>query len=126
MRLKNCDHALFVSGIKFSNMPLLRKQMPVGYIFNGCAWPNPYSEQLESFQFQSSKSNERKTPNALFVVGSNDRINPPEGALRVKDALDKGGIHVEECNHEGGHAVPVKNDQALQEITAWISKILLL
>jgi len=98
---------------------------PLGYILNGCAWPNPYTEQLESFRYQMEKDNTCNTnaPSVLFVIGSNDSINPPESAMRVRTALQKGDLDVDSCHHDGGHAVPVKDAAALNEIMQWITNI---
>ena len=105
----------------------------LGFILNGNAWPNPYSENLENHQHQNeeeeiSKSEEghihseyeSRSPQVLFVVGESDKINPPKGALRVRDAMERGGLQVNTCHHPGGHAVPIEDDKALQEMVDWI------
>eukprot|EP01083_Nonionella_stella_P285081 970460_1 len=116
---------------------------PLGFILNGNAWPNPYSETLEHYQYQSSdqessssivdgensecksqSQSQSKSPQVLFVVGESDKINPPEGAIRVRDAMARGGLHVNTCYHPGGHAVPVKDEKALGEMVDWIHKII--
>ena len=56
----------------------------------------------------------------LFVIGKRDNVNPPEGAERVREALINGGIEVESCYHDGGHAVPVNDAAAADKIVDWI------
>ena len=113
-----------------------RKAYPMlGYVLNGCAWPNPYSIQLESYQYLDQHpyphlhENENETgsqslcelPKSLFVIGHRDKINPPEGAERVRDALIRGGLKgVETCYHPGGHSIPVQDQVALETIARWI------
>ena len=90
-----------------------------GFILNGCALPNPYTEQLHSFQ--STKLSGNGIPSkALFIIGEADSINPPEGAKQVRDCLEKGGMVVDTVYHDGGHAVPVRNEAAVEEIVDWI------
>eukprot|EP00551_Chaetoceros_affinis_P009684 CAMPEP_0203677100 /NCGR_PEP_ID=MMETSP0090-20130426/27038_1 /ASSEMBLY_ACC=CAM_ASM_001088 /TAXON_ID=426623 /ORGANISM="Chaetoceros affinis, Strain CCMP159" /LENGTH=319 /DNA_ID=CAMNT_0050543889 /DNA_START=171 /DNA_END=1130 /DNA_ORIENTATION=+ len=123
---------------------------PIGYIFNGCAWPNPYTDAMTNYKNESSKNdgheidtNKGKTkknkinkqPNMLFIIGERDRINPPEGAIRVRDALSKGDIDamdrvtknlktIETCYHPAGHAVPVSNTDALNTMTEWVFRVI--
>ena len=100
-----------------------------GYIFNGCAWPNPFTDEMERFQYENlSTKEQQKEPQVLFVVGEKDRINPPEGAIRVRDTLLRGGMKeemVETLTHPGGHAVPVKNIDALEKMTNWIMNVVM-
>ncbi len=104
--------------------------LPLGYILNGCAWPNPFSNQLESFQYQSSNQNDveislsnsvARKPKLLFIIGRQDGINPPEGAELVRDTLINGGMEADTVYHPGGHGVPVKDDIAVKQIIQWIS-----
>lgn len=88
----------------------------VGYIFNGVAWPNPYTQKLESL---SSTSLERVR--ILLIVGQQDRINPPEQALRLQDALTQAGADVQRLDHPGGHAIPTEED-VVAKVRSWISR----
>jgi len=95
------------------------KGKPIGYILNGCAWPNPFSSDLKEFKFD--KGIYDIEPKVLFVIGDRDKINPPEGAIRVREALMKGGMsHVATCNHPGGHSVPVSHTESLTQMTDWV------
>ncbi len=112
-----------------SPLNLFQYESIKGYMLNGCAWPNPFTDQLTSFQYhhheQQEDSNDH-SPQLLFVIGERDKINPPEGAERVKEALDKGGLHdcISTCYHPGGHSVPVKNENALNEMSNWFIDLL--
>lgn len=102
------------------------REQPMGYIFNGNAWPNPYTEQVESFTYKdvyASSGRTRRAPKALFVIGERDKVNPPEGAERVREAFMNGGIEVESCYHDGGHAVPVNDAAAAGKIVDWIADL---
>ena len=94
-------------------------QKPMAFIFNGCALPNPYKEELVNIQLSPEVRNEPSK--ALFVVGRNDQINPPDGAEHVRDCLEKSGmIRVKTISHPNGHAVPVRDQRALNGIVDWI------
>ena len=97
---------------------------PLGYILNGCAWPNPYTDQLESYSYSPDAKQDSAgsgcKPKALFIIGENDAINPPEGAKRVRDILKKGGLEVDTFHHGGGHSVPVQDGLDVHEIATWI------
>lgn len=86
------------------------------FLLNGAAWPNPFTTELEDFRVD----NDYPSVKAAFVIGSNDRINPPEGALRVLDRFQKGGISVDIIEHDGGHAVPVDEESVVMEMIKWI------
>lgn len=100
-----------------------------GYILNGAAWPNPFDDQMNKFceekEYMSSSSSLNQSK-ILFIIGDADTINPPESAIKVRNALEHNGsgfkkhIHVDTIHHSGGHAVPVKDEMALQSITDWI------
>ena len=95
-------------------------QKPMAFIFNGCALPNPFKEELVNIQLSPEVRNESSSK-ALFVIGSNDQINPPDGAELVRDCLHKGGmIRVKTISHPNGHAVPVRDQKALNGIVDWI------
>lgn len=111
------------------------KNYPLGLVFNGCAIPNPFLDQLESYQYdkstKSTKTGEKSTsvdayadthkPQLFFMIGEKDQINPPDGAEFVRDALMKGGlVDAESCYHAGGHAVPVKDEASVQTLVDWM------
>ena len=98
-----------------SSLPIIRG----GYIWNGAAWPNPFNDQLESL---AASTKQQKDQNGLMIVGDNDDINPPEGALRVRDLLTNIGMEISTVHHNGGHSVPVSDDVALQSIITWMLK----
>jgi predicted esterase len=88
----------------------------VGYILNGVAWPNPYTAQLASLQVSGH-------PRVLLITGVNDKINPPEQAFRVKEALKKAGCNITVLLHPSGHAMPMPKtceDDAWDKIELWI------
>ena len=111
---------------------------PIGYILNGCAWPNPFTDQLESFQYPCcitdtmrnkddnyDANNNTILPQILFVIGRNDTINPADSAESVRDLFihNNGGLlrdSIETIYHPGGHSVPVYNEKAVTEIVQWI------
>mmetsp|Transcript_13261 Transcript_13261/g.18378 ORF Transcript_13261/g.18378 Transcript_13261/m.18378 type:complete len:124 (-) Transcript_13261:104-475(-) len=83
-------------------------------ILNGCAWPKPFEEQLESYRDRMNRqksvveegndSLEKESPMLLHVVGATDTVNPPEQGRRVCNSFG------EDCSelfeHELGHVVP--------------------
>jgi predicted esterase len=88
----------------------------VGYILNGVAWPNPYAAQVESLQVFGN-------PRVLLITGVNDKINPPEQASRVEEALKKAGCNITVLLHPGGHAMPMPKtceDDAWDKLALWI------
>ena len=87
------------------------------YIFNGAAIPHPFKDDLTDVQPPPEVT---KKSEALFVVGHDDQINPPEGALHVRDCLEKGGMKVGTLFHSGGHSVPVREKEALNGMVEWI------
>mmetsp|Transcript_52010 Transcript_52010/g.156091 ORF Transcript_52010/g.156091 Transcript_52010/m.156091 type:complete len:334 (-) Transcript_52010:382-1383(-) len=99
---------------------------PKGRIFvlNGAAWPNPFSSSLSSFRWAGDGDNddEGSPPRCLFMIGSSDGINPPEGARRVQEALSDAGLLVETIDHAGGHSVPVRDKEALTRLVDWMAK----
>ena len=99
----------------------LAQNQSVGYVLNGAAWPNPYSDEMRSFFPE-----EVTAPcQALFVIGDSDTINPPEGARRVRDALGaRDDLIVDTCSHPGGHSVPVSDRDTLVKITDWMLEVL--
>ncbi len=122
---------------------------PLGYIFNGCAWPNPFSAAMMDYRYEhehehdddddnnDSNNGSNRQPQMLFIIGEKDRINPPEGATRVRDALSKGlgsiiggtdtddndNSAIETCYHPAGHAVPVSNKDALNRMVKWVLRV---
>lgn len=87
----------------------------LGYILNGVAWPNPYTDQLEALRVNAPQ------PRVLIIVGDRDQINRPEQAARVAAALRKAGCFVTTLPHPGGHAVPVNRDETWEAIRTWLS-----
>lgn len=92
------------------------KHPRLGYVLNGGAWPNPYTSELESLSESS------KDCRVLLVVGNNDKINPPAQQERVQKSLETAGCDVSVIRHDGGHAVPIKNGQAVERIMAWVAQ----
>ncbi len=101
---------------------------PTGYILNGVAWPNPYSNSLKCLANQRLETiNDSSAPRILFTMGENDNINPIESAMQVHDTYQKAQFNVSIVNHDGGHSVPVGRDndsvRALEEVADWIVHI---
>ncbi len=93
------------------------------FVINGVAWPNPYGTKLDSMELgkSTSKSSDgTESLCALFVIGEADTMNPPESAIRVRDAFMRAGAKVETLSHPGGHSVPSGNDDAVARMTAWM------
>lgn len=86
-----------------------------GYILNGVAWPNPYTESLEQLS-----SNALTDVHVLIIVGKQDRINPLEQALRVRDALTNAGAKVTLLEHPHGHSVPTRPDGTFDRVADWL------
>jgi len=119
--------ALFArsSGIKQNS-----RKRPLGCILNGVAWPNPFSSHLEAMMHENASSstttdicNVPLFPKVLFVIGESDEMNPPEGAIRVREAIKKCNVAVETVSHSGGHSVPVGDSIAMERISAWIMQV---
>jgi predicted esterase len=105
----------------------------LGYILNGVAWPNPFTQQLESLRLvrsppptathASSKNNR-----VLILIGRADSINPPQQAFRVQQALQAAGFDVTVMEHDGGHAVPIPSktrhntNETMRQIMDWIAQ----
>jgi len=111
-----------------ANKDLTKTNTPPTLILNGVAWPNPYVTQLNSLKHCHKPVREQQDSltlgdgtRALFIIGENDDINPPEGAMQVREALQNAGIEVSSIFHPGGHSLPTKNVQAIQSIAQWIS-----
>ena len=112
--------AILLAALLATNRIDTVSQKPIAFIFNGCALPNPFKEELVNIQLSPEVRNESSSK-ALFVIGSNDQINPPDGAELVRDCLHKGGmIRVKTISHPNGHAVPVRDQKALNGIVDWI------
>jgi len=88
----------------------------IGYILNGVAMPNPYKDELESLKTDVSPS-----PRMLFVLGENDKMNPLEIGNKVKTCMEQAGLDVSVCYHNGGHSVPVSDEESVETISAWIT-----
>lgn len=90
-----------------------------GFVFNGSAWPNPNGRFLDDFQVPVSPK-PWKAQEALFVIGTKDSINPPEGAERVRQSFAGGGLPVQTVEHGGGHSFPTSLDpDSLEKIAEW-------
>lgn len=88
----------------------------MGYILNGVAWPNPYTRELETLKVAGN-------PRVLLIVGVNDKINAPEQAFRVEEALKDAGCSVSTVLHPGGHSVPMPQHceaEIWEKIEIWI------
>lgn len=95
----------------------------VGYILNGVACPNPYTEQLELLKIVAGSTDAAAAapaPRVLVIVGEKDAMNPPEQGERVARALKQAGYKVTTLYHPGGHAVPVQRGETWDAIQAWI------
>lgn len=88
----------------------------LGYILNGVAWPNPYSQQMQTLAIKDP-------PRVLFLMGQADRINPPSSAQKVKSSLEQAGFAVSTWKHPGGHSVPTESDEAMKALSQWIMKV---
>lgn len=118
------------------------RHYPLGYILNGCAWPNPYQNSLSSLTKQQQQQSERKDGDdddddsmmmmpqkMLFIMGKNDKINPIESAMQVHDVYKTSQLfdNVSIVHHDGGHSVPIGRDEdsarALEEVADWIMDI---
>jgi predicted esterase len=87
---------------------------PLGYLLNGVAWPNPYSNQLEALRLDPA-------PRVMFVSGEKDNINPMAGQERVQKYLHEAGCDVSVFKHAGGHSPPTNDDPSLEAMMAWIN-----
>lgn len=86
-----------------------------GYVLNGCAWPNPYAEQMHSLSFQ-----EGDNPNFLLVTGLKDNINAPDTQEQVKASLLTAGAQISQTFHPAGHNIPMKQGETLSVVIAWM------
>ena len=98
---------------------------PKGFILNGVAWPNPYSDNMRSLATLMQK---QSRPSILFVMGEADTINPIESACQVSDAFRVAGCDVSMVKHNGGHSVPYSSDddsqRALSDVVDWIVDVI--
>jgi len=115
--LAHSQGSILMSALIATKLSCWDSIMPLGYVLNGCAWPNPFSTDMDNLEKDNESGELRKV---LFVIGEADNINPPEGAVKVRDCLDIAGFEVGTCNHAGGHSVPVRNQEALNEMANWI------
>ncbi len=106
-------------------------KVPMAYILNGAAWPNPYDEQLLALPKINDSNNHRNNnkydnhindkhqsneengkdisshPRLLFLMAENDPINPTSSARKVCKTYQSAGFDVSVVTHKGGHAVPM-------------------
>jgi predicted esterase len=88
---------------------------PLGYIFNGVSFPNPYRLQMEALKIEDA-------PRVLFVMGTNDKVTPNETGEELRDSFQKAGLAVETFKHSGGHAVPNhQQEETIKAIAEWIT-----
>lgn len=100
--------------------------VPLGYMLNGVAWPNPFDQYLGSLA-QKIDGSPTELPKILFVMGGRDKINPIESATKVFDAYSTAGFDASIVNHDGGHSVPMGQDEdsqrALEDMVDWLFQI---
>lgn len=114
-----------------ANKDLTVDNTPLLLIFNGVAWPNPFSKQLEDLVFGypskmetlhgKNRTEDNQRRKALFIIGESDDINPIQGAFEVRDKLQKAGVDVSTIFHSGGHPIPTENENVVQSIVNWIA-----
>lgn len=90
----------------------------LGYILNGVAWPNPYTNQFEELTDTAALSD----VSILVLVGTRDRINPPDQASRVARALQRAGATVTVVEHPGGHSIPIESSSVGRKVEAWLHR----
>jgi predicted esterase len=93
----------------------------MGYVFNGVAFPNPYRQQMRTMK--SIVSSSSTIPRVLFVMGTHDEVTPNETAEELRDEFREAGVVVETIKHPEGHAIPNGQDDVIQAIAKWITKI---
>lgn len=101
---------------------------PGGYIMNGVSFPNPYSGELESLNEDVTTDNDdddgdgNGSPRILFLLGKRDQIAPNATGEQLRDLLEKGGLEISSCYHEGGHAFPEEDvgAETMKTIAEWI------
>jgi predicted esterase len=97
----------------------------LGYIFNGVAFPNPFTANIESLTVKdhNDDNNNNHIPNILFILGRQDKITPNSSGEQLRERLSKAGFQVDSCYHDGGHGPPQLNDPStLIEIVRWIQQ----
>mmetsp|Transcript_19188 Transcript_19188/g.39124 ORF Transcript_19188/g.39124 Transcript_19188/m.39124 type:complete len:425 (+) Transcript_19188:408-1682(+) len=101
-------------------------KMPMAYILNGAAWPNPYNSELLALSKHNNTRNDNDIdnkhqneddrgednnisshPKILFLMSKNDPINPTSSAQKVCETYRTAGFDVSVVTHNGGHAVPM-------------------
>jgi predicted esterase len=90
------------------------------FILNGVSWPNPFSEQLFSSVPPTSLDEDSKNLEFLQIIGAQDRINPPEQAVQVEEALKRRGCKTNQLHYPGGHSIP--SDERIWNLVAdWLA-----
>lgn len=79
-------------------------------ILNGIQYPKPFDVLIDELVAKGDKM--FTGGRVLLVVGSNDNISPPAGAMRCLSVLKVLCDEVEVCEHEGGHSVPIHDENA--------------
>eukprot|EP00522_Entomoneis_paludosa_P018876 CAMPEP_0172443444 /NCGR_PEP_ID=MMETSP1065-20121228/3707_1 /TAXON_ID=265537 /ORGANISM="Amphiprora paludosa, Strain CCMP125" /LENGTH=236 /DNA_ID=CAMNT_0013193683 /DNA_START=178 /DNA_END=888 /DNA_ORIENTATION=+ len=97
-----------------------QKKPLLGCILMGGAWPNPYTNELESLANDATTNPCR----VLIVTGQHDAINPYPQSERVQSALQKGGHDVTLLPFDGGHVVPTVqyHPETVQDILTWMQE----
>jgi predicted esterase len=82
-------------------------------ILSGAAWPNPFGELCESLSSREGAPSsgagagaEGTTIPTLHCWGTEDTMNPPEQAQRLKGCFPQS----EGLEHDGGHVVPLDSE----------------
>jgi predicted esterase len=125
--LGHSQGAILIAALLSLHEKLWKSSGPSGYILNGCAWPNPYSNYLVSMTERQRSGTIDSLPRIIFIMGKEDNINPIDSAMQVHDAYRAAEFDVSMVNHGGGHSVPVGKDKdserALEEVVDWIVEI---
>ena len=82
-------------------------------VLNGIQFPKPFACIIT----EAEKNCEIMfTGKLLLLIGTNDEISPPAGAMKCYESLSKLCQSVEICEHDGGHSVPIFDDAASLKI----------
>jgi predicted esterase len=105
---------------------LVLKRVPYhpkrGYIFNGVAFPNPFTANIESLTVEGEEKTNH-IPSILFIIGRQDKITPSSSGEQLRESLAMAGFQVYSCYHNGGHGIPqVEDPETLVEIVRWIKQ----
>jgi|UniRef100_A0A8J9S011 predicted esterase len=98
----------------------IRPHPPLGYIPNGVAWPNPYTDEMEALRVDRGSS-ATTIPKVLLIVGERDKMNPPDQTARVGNTLQQAGMNITIISHPAGHAVPVQDSTVNKALAEWLT-----